>query len=393
MTNEAETVTITQTAPDGTETTIEITQTKPEDANSDDQTLVEEVIDAIFDTDLDSSDSPIEEADTTSETTDTDYTLTESEPSDVIFETSEPVSADESSQPLFADDSRDSVSFDPAEESQLVSNDSEVSVPVDYDPSSEQVPFVAAPTDVSPISDTSETSDSSATDVHEAVENDVLEAHAEAARDAQAEADEFVAAGDYEAAAEAREVAENESWEAGDSSILEGSSSTELDSAAQQQDFAEYHKDLQEEYTAQGDYEAAQAEADKVVENTGNADYYASGDDHTNQSRNEEYQLGNAVSEEGNADYYAKGAEEYAAQGDFDSAAEWAETAGEHQDAADYHAESTTDGSLYDATSAVESGGSYDATDYSAATDYSSYDTAATDYSAVDTSTTDYSTE
>ena len=46
MTNEAETITITQTAPDGTETKIEITQSVPE---GDEQSLVEEVIEALFD--------------------------------------------------------------------------------------------------------------------------------------------------------------------------------------------------------------------------------------------------------------------------------------------------------------------------------------------------------
>src|SRR6185295_14152248 len=46
------------------------------------------------------------------------------------------------------------------------------------------------------------------------------EAHADAAKDAQAAADDFIEKGDYAAAAEAREMAENEAWEAGDTSML-----------------------------------------------------------------------------------------------------------------------------------------------------------------------------
>ena len=52
MPNE-ETMTINQTAPDGTETTIEVTTSKPDDAAADDKSIVEEVYEALFDTDTD----------------------------------------------------------------------------------------------------------------------------------------------------------------------------------------------------------------------------------------------------------------------------------------------------------------------------------------------------
>lgn len=353
MTTE-ESVTITQTEPDGTVTTIEVTQTKPEDVGEGGESIIEEIVEALFDV---SDDAPVDPA---------------AEPTgDEIF------TADQFEATAPVDLETEPVTTDPADV-----QSSEVFVPVDYSVSTEQVPFTTETPDVSLISDT-----------ETATTEDAVDPNLQIAQEAQEAANEFAARGDYEAAADAREVAENAAWEAGDQSVLEGSSSTELDSAAHSQDLADYHRDLQEEYTAKGDYQAAQAEADKVVDHTVNADYLGSGEDHSTEARNEEYKLGEAVWEEGNADYYARGAEEYAAQGDFENAAEWAETAGEHQSAADYHAEATVDGSTYDASSQVDSGGTYDATDYASATDYSTYDAGSTDVSAIDTSTTDYSTE
>ena len=56
MPNEEE-MTITQTAPDGTETVIEVTSTKPDDATADgDKTVVEEVYEALFDDNDDDGD-------------------------------------------------------------------------------------------------------------------------------------------------------------------------------------------------------------------------------------------------------------------------------------------------------------------------------------------------
>jgi hypothetical protein len=385
MPNETESVTLTQTEPDGTVTTIEITQTKPEEAGNE-QSIVEEIIEAIFDSEA--ADTTTENAETAVET---DFIVTDDEPGEIVFESSE------TAQPSIFDNAEtpEPVAFESSESNSPTDYEPEIILPVNYE--SGTVDFVPDAYDVSfvPTNDsgTVETTDSTA-DASESAEQTEQQAQADAAREAQEAANDFVAAGDYEAAAEAREAAENAAWEAGDDSMLEGSSAAELENAAWEQDQADYYQQLQDEYTAAGNYEAAQEAADKVVEHTGNADYYGGGDDHTAQARNEEYQLGNAVWEEGNAEWYAQNAQEFAEQGNFDAAADYAESAGEHQVQADAYADSTLDGSTYDASSQVETGGSYDAgaVDYSAATDYSSYDAGGADFSTVDTST-DYSTE
>ncbi len=241
MTTE-ESVTITQTEPDGTVTTIEVTQTKPEDIGEGGESIIEEIVEALFDV---SDDAPVDPA--ADPTGDEIFTADQ-------FEATAPV--DLETEP---------VTTDPAD-----FQSSEVFVPVDYSVSTEQVPFTTETPDVSLISDTETASTV-----------DAVDPNLQIAQEAQEAANEFAARGDYEAAADAREVAENAAWEAGDQSVLEGSSSTELDSAAHSQDLADYHRDLQEEYTAQGDYQAAQAEADKVVDHTVNADYLGSGDDHS----------------------------------------------------------------------------------------------------------------
>lgn len=387
MPNETETVTITQTAPDGTETKIEITQTPPEGA--DEQSLAEEIIEAIFDDtngdgeitaeDIENASDSTEYSVSETEPTETEFVVSESEPSDVVFETQDSTSVEESTAPVSMEQS-ENVTYDP-----------EIIIPTNYDTGS--TPFVADNFDVA-LNPTVETTDTTSIDSAELAEQAELQAHADAARDAQEAADEFVAKGDYEAASQAREIAENEAWEAGDDSMLSGSNSTDLDTAATEQDNADYYRQQQEEFTAQGNYEAAQEAANKVIENTSDADWYASGDDHSTQARNEEYQLENAVNEEKNADWYATNAEEFAEQGNYDAASSFAEQAVEHQAEADYLADSTQDGSTFDASSQVESGGSYEAaTDYSSAVDFSSDYDSATDYASYDTATTDFSSE
>ena len=162
------------------------------------------------------------------------------------------------------------------------------------------------------ISENTEYSDTVSEEV--AAENTEAQIHADAARDAQEAASEFAESGDYEAAAEAREIAENESWEAGDNSMLEGSNVAELERADYEQEQADYYRAEQEEYTAEGNYEAAQEAAGKVVENTSDADFYGGGEDHSTQARNDEYELGNAVWEQDNAEWYAENAEQFAAE-------------------------------------------------------------------------------
>lgn len=359
MQNETETITITQTAPDGTETKIEITQTAPE---GEDLSLVDEVIEALFD---DTSDEDADVSDDLENNETPVYLVTE----------------ETSNEPSFFETENETVpSSEFSSETEPVQ--SEVFMPVDYNTSTEQTPFTTESPEVSIISEPSGYSENEVSGAEAEAQM-----HADAAREAQEAANEFVAKGDYEAAAEARQTAENESWEAGDQSMLEGSNVTQLENAAYEQDQADYYRAQQEEYTAEGNYEAAQEAAGKVVENTTDADYYGGGDDHSTQARNDEHQLGNAVWEENNAEWYANNAEQFAAEGNYEAAADYAETAGEHYDAADVHAESTFDGSTYDASSEVESGGTYDAADYSSydaggGVDYSSsYDAGTTDYS------------
>ena len=120
MTNE-ENVTITQTAPDGTETVIEITQTKPDaEADADGGSLVEEVIDALFD---DGSD----DTDLADDLAEQDEIWTEAGDVPVGIETET-----ETADTLFSDAAADQP---------------ELIVPVDYDAGTEQVPFTA-PSDV-----------------------------------------------------------------------------------------------------------------------------------------------------------------------------------------------------------------------------------------------------
>lgn len=217
------------------------------------------------------------------------------------------------------------------------------------------------------------------------------EAHAEAAAEAQASADEFIASGDYGAAAEAREVAENEAWEAGSSDMLHGSGSIGLESAAADQENAEYFEQQEAMHAQQGDYEAAREDAENAAYATEYADWRAGGADHSGQAEAEANQMDWAVWEEGNAEYNANAAEEYAAQGDFEIAEEYAAEAAEHQENADYYGDLGEHGGdigVYDESSEVESGGSYEAADYS-----SSYDSSSIDSSTVDTSSTDYSSE
>lgn len=225
-------------------------------------------------------------------------------------------------------------------------------------------------TDATTASTIDETADSA---THEA------EAHAEAAAEAQAAADEFVAAGDYAAAAEAREVAENEAWAAGDQYILHGSDSTDLETAANEQENAEYYEQQQALHAQQGDYEAAREDASNAAYATFNADWNAGGADHTGQADAEYFQMDLAVWEQETADYHAHSAEQAAVAGDYENAEYFADLAADHQDAADYHGDLGEHGGeigVYDNTSVVETGGSYEAADYSSSYDYSATDTA-----------------
>lgn len=345
MTN-SETITITETAPDGTETVIEITTTKPDEtlAETDAPSIIEEVIEAIFDENPSDDSEYLVEPDFNEET------------------------ADENSEDY-------SISEELAVESELPQDDFSSTPFAAVD----ETPFA----NPSHLSSDTETAETDSAEEAQRAEEARLEAHADAARDAQAAADEFIAEGDYAAAAEAREVAENEAYAAGDDSMLSAYDSSDLENAAYAQENAEYYQERQAEFAREGDYESAREAASDAVFATRDADMLAGGDDHTGQARAEEYQMDWAVWQEKNADYNAQAAEQYAAEGDFEKAEIYAAEAVEHQEAADYHGDLGEHGgemAVYDPSSDVSSGGSYDST-YDASADTSAIDTS-TDFSS-----------
>ena len=146
--------------------------------------------------------------------------------------------------------------------------------------------------------------------------------------------------------------------------MLSGSDANDLSTAADNQDTARYYQEQQQENIHEGNYEAAQEDAQNAAWATGNADYNAGGADHTGQSDQDAYNLGQAVGQERDADYYAGQAESWAAYGNDDAAASNAELAGTAEDNADHYAASADANSIdyqHDATSDVDAGGSYDA--------------------------------
>lgn len=307
-------VTITQTAPDGTETKIEINR----DA---DPSLVEEVIEAVFDPGT----GDAAELDDLGEFT-VDEPVTSESDEEIAEVPAAPETVDFATEPVTdaADDAAENAA---------------------------QAEAVAA----------------------EQAAAAETEAHAQAARDAQEAADSFIEQGDYKAAAEAREAAENEAWEAGDQSALHGSTSTELEGAAARQDNAEYYEQQEAWHAQHGEYAAARDDARAAAAETGWADYQAGGSDHSGQAVKEAEQMDWAVWEEGNAAYQEQNAEWFAEHGDFEQAQASADLAAEHQAAADYHGDLGEHGGEFavnDPSSEVSSGGSYespevDTTDYS----------------------------
>lgn len=306
MANE-ETMTIIETAPDGTETVIEITTTQNDEREDDGESLIEEVVEALFDVEIGDEENDLEFDENTGgeyEAEAADFNV-----GDAVFD------PDMLSTGAPATTAADNAAFD-------------------------------------------------ADDADSAAETAGREAHAQAATDAQAAADEFVGAGDYAAAAEAREAAENEAWEAGDDSMLGAYDSVDLETAAGKQEDAEYYEQQQATHAREGDYEAAREDASNAAYAMGEADFHAGGADHTGQADAEQQQMEWAVHEENQADYYNDNAASYAAEGDFDNAEMYAAEGAAHQNAADHHGDLGEHGgemAIFDPSSEVDSGGTYDA--------------------------------
>ena len=163
--------------------------------------------------------------------------------------------------------------------------------------------------------------------------------HIDAATESQAKADEAVAAGDYETASHLRDTAENEAWAAGDASMLHGSDSAHLETAASQQENAEYYEKEEAHHAEAGEYEAARDDAAEAASATSFADFNAGGADHTAQADDEYHHMDSAAFEQQWASEDAHTAEGYAAEGDWEHADQYAESAVDHQGAADYQGE------------------------------------------------------
>ena len=182
--------------------------------------------------------------------------------------------------------------------------------------------------------------------------------HAQAATDAQAQADQYVAQGDYASAADAREQAENESWSAGDDTMLHGSNSTDLSSAHDHQETAAYDEQQEQQAAQSGDYEAAREHAGDAAYETRDADFNAGGSDHSGQAQTEHDQEDWAVWHQDNANYDAHSAQWEADQGNADAASMYADHAAGEQASADYYGaggahDSTTDASAYDTSAST----------------------------------------
>lgn len=219
------------------------------------------------------------------------------------------------------------------------------------------------------------------------------EAHTQAAKDAQNAADEFIAQGDYTAAAEARETAENEAWEAKDDSMLSAYNAQDLSYAAEKQEDAAFYEQQQAEYAQAGDYESAKESAQNAAYAMNDADINAGGSDHTGQADSEVTNMDNALWQESLAEDDLDNAAWHAEMGNTDAADASLDSAVSHQEMADTYGDLGTHGgdtAYYDPSSEVATGGTYDSSFDASAIDTgfdSTYDTTAT--STYDTGTDD----
>jgi hypothetical protein len=170
--------------------------------------------------------------------------------------------------------------------------------------------------------------------------------------------------GDYRAAAEAREAAEQAAHEAGDQSMLGVYDAQDLSHAADKQDVARDYQQQQADLIAQGDFKGAREAALDAGYATRDADSAAGGADHSGQSGRDVQNLDWANYKEETAKENLRDAEYYAEAGNSQLAEDLAGRAADNQAAAAGYAEMADPNSImqdYDPSSAVEAGGSYDA--------------------------------
>ncbi len=182
------------------------------------------------------------------------------------------------------------------------------------------------------------------------------QAHTDSAALAQQHADEDIQAGDYKAASQEREAAENEAWAGGDSSMLHGSDSTQLSHAADDLKEAEAHEAQEARDVEAGDYRAAREEAGNAATDTSWADFRAGGPDHTGQADAEYEKEDWAVWHQDHADSDMKSAVQEAEQGDLEHAQAYSESASSEQEKADtagYEGMHGAEGAVHDPSSEV----------------------------------------
>lgn len=185
------------------------------------------------------------------------------------------------------------------------------------------------------------------------------QAHIDSATLAQQHADEDIQKGDYAAASQEREAAENEAWQGGDSSMLHGSDSTQLEHAADDMKEAGEHEALEAKAAEEGDYRTARDEAANAENDTSWSDFRAGGPDHTGQAQAEYEKEDWAVWHQDHADSDARSAEQEASEGDFEHAQQYAASAASEQEKADtagYEGMHGADGAVHDPSSDVASG-------------------------------------
>lgn len=361
-------MTVTETAPDGTETVTEYVANEEGVFKVDEDSDLENAAEAIFGGEFDNDLTKVMNADGTPVTEETTETAEVTEPTDSDSEVYV-AEADTTDNDFTVGEDMFSDTENQTDETYEVVTSEE-----SYDPTIETVEptFAETPTYDSTTFDSGTTSTdpvylSSETEVsdEEAQEIADQEAHAQAATDAQTAVDEFVAEGDYAAAADAREIAENESWEAGDDSMLGSSDAQDLRAAAEQQDNAEYYQEQQAINAQSGDWEAAKEDAQNAAYAASDADYRAGGDDHTGQADSDIYNLDNAQWHQESADEAAQNAVDAAEDGNFYAAEIYADSADKEQGLADDFGSQGDPGNIladYDPSSEVASGGTYEAT-------------------------------
>lgn len=102
-----------------------------------------------------------------------------------------------------------------------------------------------------------------------------------ASGEAQAAADAAIEVGDYAAASQWREVAEDQAWDAGSDASLDGANSAELERATELQERASEWEQSQAQHAQAGDYEAARDDAQNAANDFQASDQLAGGNDHS----------------------------------------------------------------------------------------------------------------